>query len=234
MGKIRNLVNVAIDGPSGAGKSSISKIVAKRLNFFYLDTGAIYRNLAYHFLQNGLKKEEEFNFEKALKNLNLEIEDVNGKQKIKINNKFFGEYIRTDEISKAASFISRDFYVREFVLKIEREFAKKNNVIMDGRDIGTVVLPKASLKIFLTASLKVRALRRFEELLAGGFQGNFEDVFAEIKIRDSNDSKRKISPLAMAKDAVLIDTSNFSLEESIEKVSFLVEKIKMEEKIGFL
>lgn len=223
MKDFKKLVSVAVDGPSGAGKSSVSKIVAKRLNFFYLDTGAIYRNLAYYFLQKGLK-EKEFNFKENLKNLNLKIEYLDGEQIVKINNSFFGEFIRTDKISKAASLISRDFFVREFVLKIEREFAKNNSVIMDGRDIGTVVLPKADLKIFLTAFLKVRAKRRFEQLKLKGQKCEFLKVLEDIKKRDFKDSNRKIAPLKVAKDAVILNTNNLSLNETVEVVVGLIKK----------
>lgn len=224
MKNFKNLINVAIDGPSGAGKSSVSKVVAKKLNFFYLDTGAIYRNLACYFLKKGLKEEKEFNFEENLKNLNLKIEHFKEKQKIKVNGEFFGEFIRTDEISKLASFISRDFFVRGFVLKTEREFAKKNSVIMDGRDIGTVVLPKANLKVFLTASLNVRAKRRFEQLKLKGQNCNFSNVLADIKKRDFKDSNRKIAPLKAAKDAVILNTDNLNLNETVEVVVGLIKK----------
>ena len=228
MEEIKNIINIAIDGPSGAGKSSVSKLVAKKIGFLYLDTGAIYRNLAYYFLQKGLKQEKEFNYKEKLKKLNLKISYVDGKQEIRINNVFFDEYIRTDEISKAASFVSRDFFVREFVLKIEREFAKINNVIMDGRDIGTVVLPQASLKIFLTASLDVRAKRRFNQLKLEGLNCEFSKVLKDMEKRDFKDSNRKIAPLKVANDAIVLNTSSLNLHKTVELVVDLIKSKVLE------
>lgn len=196
----------------------------------YLDTGALYRALGYYFLKKNISIENSLEIENIVNNCDVKLlyDDIKG-QKIFVNGKRVDEFIRNNEVSMAASIISKSFVVRRFLLKIQRNFAKKSSVIMDGRDIGTVVLPNADLKIFLTASLEVRAKRRFEQLLRNGYNMKFEEVLNDIKKRDLNDSKRKISPLKIADNAVVIDTSSLSLKESVEKVISLVKKINLEE-----
>lgn len=224
------MFNIAIDGPAGAGKSSIAKAVSKKLGIIYLDTGALYRALGYYFLKKNISVENSLEIENIINECEIKLLYDNSRgYKIFVNGKRVDEFIRNNKISMAASIISKNVVVRKFLLKIQRDFAKKSSVVMDGRDIGTVVLPDADLKIFLTASLEVRAKRRFEQLLRNGYNVKLEKVLNDIKKRDLNDTKRKISPLKVADDAVVIDTSNLSLKESVEKVISLVEKINMEE-----
>lgn len=224
------MFSIAIDGPAGAGKSSIAKEVSKRLGIIYLDTGSLYRALGYYCLKENISIENSLEIEDIINDCEIKLLYSNSKgHKIFVNGKRVDGFIRNNEVSMAASIISKNLVVRKFLLKIQRDFAKKSSVIMDGRDIGTVVLPDANLKIFLTASLEVRAKRRFEQLLRNGHEIKFEKVLNEIRKRDLNDSERKISPLKVAEDAVVIDTSNLSLKESVEKVISLVEKINLEE-----
>ncbi len=224
------MFSIAIDGPAGAGKSSIARAVSRELGIIYLDTGALYRALGYYFLENDISIEDSLEIEKVIRDCDIKIlHDEKKGQKIFVNGKRVDEFIRNNEVSMAASIISKNFVVRQYLLKIQRDYAKKSSVIMDGRDIGTVVLPNANLKIFLTASLEVRAKRRFEQLLRNGHRIKFDKVLNDIKKRDLNDSERKISPLKVADDAIIIDTSNFSLKESVRKVISLVKKINLEE-----
>ena len=223
--------NIAIDGPAGAGKSSISFLVAKKLKILHLDTGALYRALAYHLVSLPNFYEANFNLEENLKKCNVKVKFCEGVQKIFVNEVRVDEFIRTARIANFASLISKDICVREFLLNLQREFAANNNLIMDGRDIGTVVLPNADLKIFLTASLKVRALRRFKELTLKGINVSFNDVLSDVKVRDLNDFKRKISPLKAAKDAVVLNTTNLTIEESVNSILKLVEEFVLEEQI---
>ncbi len=224
------MVSIAIDGPAGAGKSSVAKKVSKKLKFLYLDTGALYRSLAYYFLKFDISIKDSLKIEEILNKCEMKfLYDKREGQQIFINEDRVDGFIRNNEISMAASNISKNFVVRKFLLKIQRNFAKKNSVVMDGRDIGTVVLPNANLKIFLTASLKVRATRRFEELIKNGSNVKFEEVLKDIEKRDFNDINRKIAPLKIADDAVVIDSSDLSLKESVEMVISLVEKIDLEE-----
>lgn len=228
------LFSVAIDGPAGAGKSSVARAVASELGVCYFDTGALYRTVGFFLLQNGVDLKREDEIEKRLENCDLEVFCKDKEQKIFLNGKKIGEEIRTSEISSAASFVSKNFFVRKFLLKTQRDFAKKNSVIMDGRDIGTVVLKNANLKIFLTASLKVRVLRRYKEFVGKGIFTSIEEVLKEIENRDYNDKTRKFAPLKMAKDAILIDNSEISFEESVERVVSLVKKHILEEQVEFI
>lgn len=222
------MYSVAIDGPAGAGKSSIAKMVSKKTGVLYLDTGALYRAFGYYFIKNNISVEDLIEVEDAILKCDIKIfcED---EQKVFVNGKRVDKLIRNDEVSMVASLISKNITIRKHLLKIQREYAKNNSVIMDGRDIGTVVLPDADLKIFLTARVEVRAKRRFEELLKNGYDIDYEEVLKSIKERDLNDSKREIAPLKVADDAVVIDTSDISLEESVNKVIFLIRKINLEE-----
>lgn len=211
-------IQIAIDGPSGAGKSTIAKAVAKKLNILYLDTGALYRSIGYFV------KKSELDIENALKNIKLEIEYIDSAQQIILNGENVTNLIRTPEMSLMASTVSKEPKVREFLFELQREIARKNSVIMDGRDIATVILPKADVKIFLTASAKKRAKRRFEETVE---DVTFEQILQDVKLRDFQDENREIAPLKPHENSVVLDTSDIDLEESIKKVMEIIEeKIK--------
>ncbi len=224
---MEKFLSVAIDGPSGAGKSTIAKAAAKALGFVYLDTGAIYRTIAWHITMMGIGPKDTDHVPMLLDDANIQIEFQEDGQHMILNGMDITGEIRTPEISAITSVVAQQKCVREYLLDLQRDLAKKHNIIMDGRDIGTVVLPKASLKIYLTASAEKRALRRHEEYIGKGQKSVYEDVLADQKKRDHEDMTRKISPLKQAKDAVLVDTTDLSLEESIDTVVGL-----MKEKLG--
>jgi cytidylate kinase len=211
-------VQIAIDGPSGAGKSTISRAIAARLSFVYLDTGALYRAIGVYFLQNNLDYGSETAVEPELSRMELALFYESGEQRIALNGADVSESIRTPQASMAASAVSALPCVRRFLLDLQRDIARKNNVVMDGRDIGTVVLPDAQVKIFLTASLAVRARRREKELLEKGESVRFDQVLQEMEQRDADDSNRAIAPLRPAQDAILLDTSDLNFEQSVELV----------------
>ena len=216
---------IAIDGPAGAGKSTIARALAKELGYYYVDTGAIYRTVAYFLDLLGVSPKDVDGVERYLDELTVEIEyDEDGKQHMIMNGMDVSDDIRTQDISQKASLVSAHGIVRDMLLDMQRDVAKKHNVIMDGRDIGTVVLPRATVKIFLTASAEVRAQRRLEEMQAKGQKGSFKQVLADIQQRDYQDSHREIAPLKRAKDAVLLDTS----ELDIDGVIAAMKKIVME------
>jgi cytidylate kinase len=208
------MISVAIDGPSAAGKSTIAKIAAKRLSYLYIDTGALYRSIAYASICKNIDISSIKEVEKFLFTLKIEVKFKEFEQRVIINGEDVTDYIRTEEVSKITSKISALKSVRNFLLDIQRNFAKKYDIIMDGRDIGTVILKNANVKIFLCASAESRAKRRYLQLK----NESYEEVLKQIKIRDENDSNRLISPLKPAKDAIVIDTSNLTLDESVEKV----------------
>lgn len=210
--------NIAIDGPAGAGKSTIAKKVAEKLGIVYVDTGALYRVVGLHMLKNKINVNDSTRVVDELKNCKISIDYVDNIQKVLLCGEDVTDLIRTDDVSMAASTVSGIFKVREFLLDLQRNIGKNQDIIMDGRDIGTVVLPDASVKIFLTASINLRAKRRYDQLIASGEKVVFENVLSDMKKRDLQDINRKISPLKQADDAVLLDTSNLSLEESIESV----------------
>ena len=218
---------IAIDGPAGAGKSTIARALAKELGYYYVDTGAIYRTVAYFLDLLGVSPKDVDGVERYLDELTVEIEyDEEGKQHMIMNGMDVSDDIRTQDISQKASLVSAHAIVRDMLLDMQRDVAKKHNVIMDGRDIGTVVLPRATVKIFLTASAEVRAQRRLDEMLAKGQQGNFKQVLADIQQRDYQDSHREIAPLKQAKDAVLLDTSDLDIDGVIAAMKKIVlEKI---------
>ena len=220
---------IAIDGPAGAGKSTIARALAKELGYYYVDTGAIYRTVAYFLDLLGVSPKDVDGVERYLDELTVEIEyDEEGKQHMIMNGMDVSDDIRTQDISQKASLVSAHGIVRELLLDMQRDVAKKHNVIMDGRDIGTVVLPKATVKIFLTASAEVRAQRRLDEMLAKGQKGSFNQVLADIQQRDYQDSHRPIAPLKQAKDAVLLDTSALDIEGVIAAMKKIVgEKIPL-------
>ncbi len=219
-------INIAIDGTAGSGKGTVSKELAKRLGIFHLDTGAIYRSIAFYVLENKISPNDEKNIEKMLKNMKFSVifEKDNGNmvQKNLLNGEDLKQKIRTEEVSEASSIVSQYKDVREFATSIQHEIAKNYDVIIEGRDIGTVVLPNATHKFFLTASPEVRAKRRIEQL---GLPGNeFENVLKEIKERDKRDSLRAISPLKVAEDAIYVDNSNQTIEQTVD----LMEKYIVE------
>lgn len=218
------MISVAIDGPSGAGKSTIARAVAKELGFLYIDTGALYRSIGFFVLESGKDPRRREDVEGCLPGIQLELRHVDGIQRVFLNGEDVSEKIRTPAVSMAASQVSAVPEVRAFLLELQRSMARENNVIMDGRDIGTVVLPDAGLKIFLTAAPEDRARRRFEELTTRGETVTYEEVLRDVIQRDYNDTHRDISPLRQAADAVLADTTGFPLEKSVALIRSLVEE----------
>ena len=217
------MFKVAIDGPSGAGKSTIAKAVAKKLGFIYIDTGAMYRACALACLNNGINiKENPKSSIEIVNNISIDIDYIDGVQKIFLNGVDVSEKIRTPEVSMGASDVSAITEVRQKLVALQRELSGTKNVIMDGRDIGTHVLPDAEAKIFLTASPEVRANRRYKELIEKGMDVELSSVLADIKQRDHQDSTREASPLKQADDAVLLDTSELSFNESVKRVLSII------------
>ena len=217
-------VSVAIDGPVGAGKSSIARTAAQRLGFIYADTGALYRSVGLFCHRNGVDMTDPAAIAGTLGSIKLEIRLVDGVQHIFLNGEDVSEEIRLPEISMAASAVSAVPEVRASLLDTQRDIARNNNVIMDGRDIGTVVLPNAQVKIFLTASPEIRAKRRYDELRAKGSDVSFDEVLSDLNQRDYNDSHRAAAPLKQADDAVLADTSELDFEQSVELVCSLIKE----------
>ena len=219
------LISVAIDGPSGAGKSTIARAAAKRFGFIYVDTGAIYRTVAYAVHLAGKRCTDADAVRALLPTLSISMDyDSSGVQRMLLDGVDVSDAIRTPENSIRTSQVSAMPEVRAFLMDMQREQAKRHNVVMDGRDIGTVVLPDASLKIFLTASAECRAERRFRELMEKGVETSFEEVLRDIEKRDWNDTHRDAAPLRQAPDAVLVDTSGLTLEESIDAVCDLIRE----------
>ena len=218
-------LNIAIDGPAGAGKSTIARKAAAELGFIYVDTGALYRSVAYYCLSKGADVSVPENVEKLLPGITPELRFIEGVQHVFVNGKDVSDRIRTPEVSMAASKVSAIPAVRAFLFELQQKIARENNVIMDGRDIGTVVLPNADLKIFLTASPEARADRRFKELKDKPDAPTYEQVLADIIKRDHDDSTRAVSPLKQAENAVLCDTTEFSLEQSVEMIIGMIKKL---------
>lgn len=208
-------INIAVDGPAGAGKSTISRRVAKELGFIYVDTGALYRAVGVQALRLGIDAKDVEKVGAALVHTEVELRFKDDKQRVFLNGEDVSDAIRTPEASMAASDVSAIPGVRDFLFELQKNISQKNDCIMDGRDIGTVVLPRAQIKIFLTASPEERASRRYKELLAKGLAAEYEQVLEEMKQRDFNDSNRAIAPLKPAEDAVLVDTTGCTLEESV-------------------
>lgn len=213
------MINVAIDGPAGAGKSTISRKAAETLGYIYIDTGALYRTVGLAALRQGKDIESPESIVTVLTDdLTVELKFIDGAQRMFLNGEDVSDFIRTPEASMAASRVSAVPEVRKFLFDLQKKMARENNCIMDGRDIGTVVLPDAKVKIFLTASPEARAERRYKELIEKGMDVKLRDVLADINERDYNDSHRAIAPLKQADDAILCDTSELTLEESIELI----------------
>ncbi len=212
------IINVAIDGPAGAGKSTVARAAAKELGYIYVDTGALYRAVGLNALRIGVETTDAVKVAETLDSISVELKFVDGEQQVLLNGENVSSEIRTPDASMAASNVSAIPAVRAFLFDLQRDIAKKNNCIMDGRDIGTVVLPDAQVKIFLTASPEIRAKRRYDELIEKGSDVDYDDVLADLIKRDYNDSHREVAPLKPAEDGVTVDTSGLTLEESIDKI----------------
>ena len=216
-------VTIAIDGPAGAGKSTIARKLAAELGYYYVDTGAIYRTVAYFLDLLGISPKDLDGVSRYIDELTVEIEyDEAGKQHMIMNGMDVTDEIRTPDISQKASLVSAHAVVRDMLLDMQRDVAKKHNVIMDGRDIGTVVLPRATVKIFLTASAEVRAQRRCDEMLAKGQKANLAQVLKEIQQRDHQDMTRAVAPLKQAKDAVKVDTSDLDIDGVVAAIKAII------------
>ncbi len=216
--------SIAIDGPAGSGKSTVAKKIAKELNLLYIDTGAMYRTVGLYCLENGIDFNEQQKITSALKNMNMSIELLQGIQNIYLNGENVTEKIRTQQVGKAASDVAVILAVRQKLVQIQRDLAKGHNVIMDGRDIGTNVLPDASVKIYLNASIEERTKRRCNELEALGKQYDKEQIKKEIIQRDENDKNRKYNPLRKAEDAFEIDSSCMNIEQVTETILNIVKQ----------
>lgn len=217
------MINVAIDGPAGAGKSTVAKAAAKELGYIYVDTGALYRSIALNAIRHGVIDDDN-GIIKMLDDTKVELRYENGVQVVYLNGEDVSSLIRTPEISMGASRVSAIEQVRAFLLELQRSIARENNVIMDGRDIATVVLPNAQVKIFLFASPECRAQRRYKELIEKGEDVKYEDVLADVKQRDYQDSNRKIAPLKLSKESIMADTSRLELQESVDLVVNIIKE----------
>ncbi len=216
-----NTINIAIDGPAGAGKSTIAKMVSAKLGYIYVDTGALYRTIALYITENNIPDDE---IVKSLDGAEVSLKFIDGAQRVYLGDRDVSDLIRTPEISMAASKVSTIPAVRDYLFEMQKKIARENNVIMDGRDIGTVVLPDAQVKIFLTASAEERASRRYKELSDKLGCPCYEEILSDIIERDRNDMNRKTAPLRQAEDAVLVDTTNLGLEESAEEISRIISE----------
>ena len=217
-------MNIAIDGPAVAGKSSIAKLVAERLSFIYIDTGAMYRTMALYFMNRGINTKDQMLVESRCEEIDIRIHYENGEQQIFLNGENVSVEIREEQVGNEASVVASYGKVREKLVALQRSMAASSDVIMDGRDIGTVVLPDADVKIYLTASSAVRAERRYKELTEKGAVCDLKKIEEDIKIRDYQDMNREISPLKQAEDAVLVDSSDMTIDQVIEEIISIVEK----------
>ena len=215
--------SVAIDGPAGAGKSTIAKRVAKEKDFIYIDTGAMFRAMAIHFLRCGIAADDHEKISEAVKDVNVTISYVNGEQQVFLNGENVTGQLRTEEVGNMASASSVNGDVRKKLLELQRKLAASANVVMDGRDIGTVVLPNADVKVYLTASVEVRAQRRYKELLEKGQIADLEQIKKDIEERDYRDMNRDIAPLRQAEDAVLVDSSYMTIDENVQAILNLIK-----------
>lgn len=217
-------INIAIDGPAGAGKSTLSRMLAKKIGFIYVDTGALYRAIGLFCIKKGIAPDDAEKVCPILNEIDLKIQFVNMEQQVVLNGENVSPFIRTPEVSAAASNVSAIPRVREFLLNLQKDMAAKNNVVMDGRDIGTVILPNAEVKIFLTASAEERARRRYQEMLDKGEKADYNDVLDKIIKRDKQDTERKIAPLKKANDATLLDTTKMNPDEVLEALISCVKE----------
>ncbi len=223
-GWVNFMINIAIDGPAGAGKSTIARKLAAGLGYIYVDTGALYRAVGVNAMRKGADTKDAQQVTETLGSADVSLRFVDGEQRVFLGDEDVSLAIRTPEASMAASNVSAIPAVREFLFDLQRNIAASNNCIMDGRDIGTVVLPDAQVKIFLTASAEVRAKRRYDELLAKGMQADYKQVLDEMVQRDYQDSHRAIAPLKQADDAVLVDTSDMNLEQVVDTLNKIVKE----------
>ena len=221
-----DVIAIAIDGPAGAGKSTIAKLVAKNLGFIYVDTGAMYRAMAVHFIRNGIEAEETDKIEAACDDVSVTIRYENQEQQVILNGENVTQLLRTEEVGKMASASSVVPKVRMKLVELQRRLAATDNVVMDGRDIGTYVLPDAKVKIYMTAGIRERALRRFDELSKKGIECDLEEIEKDIAERDHRDMNREFAPLRQAEDAVYLDTSALSIEQVADEVSRIVASKK--------
>ncbi len=210
--------NIAIDGPAGAGKSTIAKAVAQTLKYIYIDTGAMYRAFGLYALKNSISPEDEEALQKACQTVIVNIDYLEGKQQVFLNSENVTDLIRTEEVGKMSSSVARNSNVRMKMVELQKNMAASSNVIMDGRDIGTVVLPEADLKIYLTAGARDRAARRYKELTDKGIRCDLDEIEKDIIDRDYQDMNREVSPLKKAEDAILIDSSNMTIDEVTNKI----------------
>lgn len=224
------MIRIAIDGPGGAGKSSVAKAVAAKLQIIYVDTGALYRTIGLYMLNHGIDPKDTVNVPAKLSNFTLELKFIDGRQVILLDGVDVGDTIRAPEVSMAASAVSAIKEVRDYLLNMQRSVAMRHSVIMDGRDIGTVILPNAEVKIFLTASPEARAKRRYNELISKGKSVTYEQVYNEMVERDRNDSTRDIAPCKPADDSIILDNSDLTAEETVDAVCKIVEDFKKTQK----
>ncbi len=217
------MINVAIDGPAGAGKSTVARAAAKELGFIYVDTGALYRAVGVYCLRKNIETTDAQGVGAVLPEISVELKFLDGVQHVYLNGDDVSTEIRLPEASMAASNVSAIPSVRAFLFDLQRDIAAKNNCIMDGRDIGTVVLPNAQVKIFLTADDEERAMRRYKELQEKGSNVTFQEVLDDLRVRDYNDSHREIAPLKPAEDSVTVNTTGYTLEESIDKIIEIIK-----------
>lgn len=217
-------INIAIDGPAGAGKSSTAKLIAKKLGFIYVDTGALYRTVGLYSIRKGIDTKDAEKVIATLPDVKVELKFIDGSQHVFLNGEDVSDAIRTPEASMGASNVSAIPKVREFLFDLQRSIAANNNCIMDGRDIGTVVLPNADVKIFLTASVEERANRRYKEMLEKGESADYNDILEDIKKRDYQDSHREIAPLRQADDAIFVDNGGYDLESGTEYLLGIIKE----------
>ena len=218
------MIRIAIDGPGGAGKSTVAKAVAKRLDILYVDTGALYRTVGLYVRSKNVDPKDAQGVGALLPEIKIEVKYENGAQRVYLNGVDHGDAIRTPEMSMYASAVSAIPAVRAFLLETQKDIARKNSVIMDGRDIGTVIIPDADLKIFMTASAECRAMRRFKELTERGQSVKYEDVLAEMNQRDGQDSSRAIAPTTAADDAIYFDNSELDFEQTVDAIIKMVDE----------
>lgn len=218
-------MNIAIDGPAGAGKSTVAQQIASTLGYVYIDTGAMYRALAWAALQADISTQDEEAVAELLQTAQIELKRIDGSQRVFWNKRDITQEIRTPDVSNNASIVASHGMVRQLMLTLQRNMAKQGNIVMDGRDIGTHVLPDAELKIFLTASIEERAQRRYSELIAKGYEADLNQLKQEIAERDKRDSEREVAPLRQAEDAILVDTTGQSIEEVVNQILEISKRI---------
>lgn len=220
--------SIAIDGPAGAGKSTIAKEIAKKMNYVYVDTGAMYRAMAVYFNRHGIHADNERDINRAVNDIDITIDYIDGEQQVFLNGENVTTLLRTEETGKMASKTSKYAAVRTKLVELQRKLAAVSNVVMDGRDIGTTVLPDAFCKIYLTASVEARTIRRYNELKQKSFKCDFNEIKSDIEKRDYEDMNRQISPLKQAEDAILLDTSNMGIEEVVDRIITIIQSKKLE------